>query len=120
MDWTRFAEEELVRLAQPILGSAAPGLWPDDARRACAGFRVRDVCVLGGDLYVSDGSRMRPTQGWAVDREPGELWLDYRDRSLRLALRQIDRIGDAVSEGQALIVLVCSTERETDKNVHGR
>ena len=119
MDWTGFADEELVSAGRAVPGSAVPALARSRAVEACVGFLKRDVCVLGGDLYIWNGVKFRAAQGWGLDREPDEPWPSFRDRSISTAIREIEREMDLADGDQPFFVLVCSTEVETAKHMYG-
>ena len=120
MLWTDFADQNLSSLSRSVPGDATPALSAEHAITACRGFRERDVCVLGGDIYRWNGARFRPSQGWSVDRQPGEAWLTFRDRSIGVALATIEREAAVAGQGEAFFTLVCSTEVETVKHMYGR
>jgi hypothetical protein len=118
MDWTKFADKELIDMGRAVPGSAVPALTRSSAIDACAGFRERDVCLLGGDVYIWNGVKFRSVQGWGVDRQPDEPWQAFRDRSITAAIREIECERELADEDQPFFVFVCSTEVETAKYMY--
>ncbi len=115
MDWKPFVRPALAHSALAIPGSSSEGLEQAAALEACADIRETDACVLGGDIYVWNGTRFRSKQGWSLDRPRGEEWGSFRERSIAAAEREIAREADLPDGEQPVFVLVCSNETETVK-----
>ncbi len=121
MDWRSVVDDELAGESLAIPGNAYGGLVRERALQACKSFAGRDIGVLGGDVWAWNGSRFRPMGelGWATDRRSDETWAEFRQRSIAKTEQEIGReltLGDGE---QAVYVLVCTTELESIKYMHG-
>ncbi|MCG8422127.1 MAG: Imm40 family immunity protein [Proteobacteria bacterium] len=69
------------------------------------------VSILGGDVYVEEAGRIRPTYAnWACERTPNEELSAFTERSTAEAKRYLESYMEAPGQ-QTFYVFVVSTEQ---------
>jgi hypothetical protein len=82
--------EAVVRLMHSHAdGSVRDPVWRlSDVETVLRGMRESEVAILGGDVYEEGADRLLPTyDSWYCDREPGESYSDYAQRSWAVTWR---------------------------------
>ena len=94
------------------LGLSEVALLRADALHATELLRASSLPVLGGDVYFARGESVElGLANWFTDREPGESWRDFVDRSCRHCAKYIEGFPSRPDE-TPLFVLVVSQDRE--------
>jgi hypothetical protein len=73
------------------LGLSEVALGRADALHATELLRGGSVPILGGDVYFMRGESVELAfANWHTDRQPGESWADYVNRSCRHSAKYIE------------------------------